>query len=73
MSRFNVWNSFIFQLSSLQKELEHRSFSHENHISDLCSMQWMTLNNLRSLSQQAQFLENEANRVLGSFERTQRN
>jgi hypothetical protein len=27
-------------------------------------MQWVTLNNLRNLSQQAQFLENEANRVL---------
>ncbi|KAI6177641.1 hypothetical protein M3Y97_00930000 [Aphelenchoides bicaudatus] len=52
------------ELSTLQRELESKNLSHETNISDLCSMQWITLNNLRNLSQQAQFLENEANRVL---------
>ena len=48
----------------MHRELEKRNMSHETHIADLCSMQWLTLNNLRTLSQQAQSLENEANRVL---------
>ncbi|KAI6235171.1 hypothetical protein M3Y95_00022900 [Aphelenchoides besseyi] len=52
------------ELLSLHKELEKRNIQNESSIADLCSMQWLTLNNLRNLSQQAQFLENEANRVL---------
>lgn len=52
------------EVSDLHRELEKRNLSHETNIADLCSMQWLTLNNLRNLSQQAQFLENEANRVL---------
>uniref|UniRef100_A0A7E4VF43 Myosin motor domain-containing protein n=1 Tax=Panagrellus redivivus TaxID=6233 RepID=A0A7E4VF43_PANRE len=52
------------EVTDLHRELEKKSMSHETHIADLCSMQWLTLNNLRNLSQQAAFLENEANRVL---------
>ncbi|KAI6188456.1 Myosin and Myosin head and IQ calmodulin-binding region and Myosin tail domain containing protein [Aphelenchoides besseyi] len=52
------------EVLSLHKELEKRNIQNESSIADLCSMQWLTLNNLRNLSQQAQFLENEANRVL---------
>ncbi|KAI6240101.1 Myosin motor domain-containing protein [Aphelenchoides fujianensis] len=52
------------ELQRLQREVEKRNIRNESSIADLCSMQWLTLNNLRNLSQQAQFLENEANRVL---------
>ncbi|KAE9554307.1 hypothetical protein FO519_002478 [Halicephalobus sp. NKZ332] len=52
------------EVSDLHRELEKKNIFHETNIADLCSMQWLTLNNLRNLSQQAQFLENEANRVL---------
>ena len=54
----------FLQLIRLKTELQQRSINHETNVADLCSMQWLTLNNLRNLSQQAQFLENEANRVL---------
>jgi hypothetical protein len=50
-------------VAQLQRELDKRNASN-NHAADIYSMQWATLNNLRNLSQQAQYLENEANRVL---------
>uniref|UniRef100_A0A914W0L8 Myosin heavy chain n=1 Tax=Plectus sambesii TaxID=2011161 RepID=A0A914W0L8_9BILA len=52
------------ELARLHTELESRNLNHETHIADLCSMQWVTLKNLRDLSVQAQSLENEAARVL---------
>ncbi|CAD5216292.1 unnamed protein product [Bursaphelenchus okinawaensis] len=52
------------QLEILQNEIIKRNAFHENHLAELCSKQWLTVNNLRNLSQHAQFLENEVNRVL---------
>ncbi|CAI4230313.1 unnamed protein product [Auanema sp. JU1783] len=52
------------ELSNLQRELQKRNLNAETYIADLCSMQYVTVNNLRNLSQQAASLESEANRVL---------
>lgn len=51
-------------LSQLQKELQKKSIVSESYIADLCSMQYVTLHNLRTLSAQAKVLENDALRVL---------
>ncbi|KAK0421214.1 hypothetical protein QR680_015117 [Steinernema hermaphroditum] len=53
------------EVNHLHRELEKKNLFHETHIADLCNLQWHTLNNLRSLSVQAQSLELEASRVLG--------
>lgn len=52
------------QLAKLHTELESRNLNHETHIADLCSLQYVTLKNLRDLSVQMASLENEAARVL---------
>ncbi|GMR42165.1 hypothetical protein PMAYCL1PPCAC_12360, partial [Pristionchus mayeri] len=51
-------------LSQLQKELQKKSLVSESYMADLCSMQYVTLHNLRTLSAQAKVLENDALRVL---------
>ncbi|GMS89281.1 hypothetical protein PENTCL1PPCAC_11456 [Pristionchus entomophagus] len=51
-------------LSQLQKELQKKSLVSESYMADLCSMQYVTLHNLRTLSAQAKVLENDAQRVL---------
>uniref|UniRef100_A0A0K0E1R2 Myosin motor domain-containing protein n=1 Tax=Strongyloides stercoralis TaxID=6248 RepID=A0A0K0E1R2_STRER len=52
------------ELAGLQREMDKRHIGFETHLSDLCSMQLSTLNNLRKLSTQAKFLEHETNMVL---------
>uniref|UniRef100_A0A0N5BM88 Myosin motor domain-containing protein n=1 Tax=Strongyloides papillosus TaxID=174720 RepID=A0A0N5BM88_STREA len=52
------------ELAGLQREMDKRHIGFETHLSDLCSMQMSTLNNLRRLSTQAKCLEHETNLVL---------
>lgn len=41
-----------FQLSNLHREVELKSLNRESYIADICSMQYVTVNNLRTLSKQ---------------------
>ncbi|VDO61116.1 unnamed protein product [Heligmosomoides polygyrus] len=54
------------ELSNLHREVELKSLNRESYIADICSMQYVTVNNLRTLSKQAAHLESEANRVLSA-------
>ncbi|WKY00671.1 hypothetical protein Q1695_015028 [Nippostrongylus brasiliensis] len=54
------------ELSNLQREIELKSMNRGAYIADICSMQYATVNNLRTLSKQAAHLESEANRVLSA-------
>ncbi|CAI5444947.1 unnamed protein product [Caenorhabditis angaria] len=52
------------EVSNLRRDLQKRSLNQEAYISDLCNMQYATVNNLRNLSQQSANLETEALRIL---------
>ncbi|CAD6194130.1 unnamed protein product [Caenorhabditis auriculariae] len=52
------------ELSNLRRDLQKKSLNQEAYISDLCTMQYATVNNLRNLSQQSASLESEALRIL---------
>lgn len=52
------------EVSMLRRDLQKRNLNHEAYISDLCNMQYATVNNLRNLSQQSSALETEALRIL---------
>ncbi|KJH53178.1 hypothetical protein DICVIV_00676 [Dictyocaulus viviparus] len=54
------------EVSNLQREIEKRSIDYESYISSMCSMQYMTISNLRTLSKQAASLEMEVNRILSA-------
>lgn len=56
------------EVSHLQREIHLKNIYREAYIADICSMQYITVNNLRKLSQQATHLESEANRVLSARE-----
>uniref|UniRef100_A0A8R1I049 Myosin motor domain-containing protein n=1 Tax=Caenorhabditis japonica TaxID=281687 RepID=A0A8R1I049_CAEJA len=45
------------EVSMLRRDLQKRNLNHEAYISDLCNMQYATVNNLRNLSQQVYLLE----------------
>ncbi|CAB3401372.1 unnamed protein product [Caenorhabditis bovis] len=52
------------ELSNLRRDLQKKSLNQESYITDLCNMQYATVNNLRNLSQQSATLETEALRIL---------
>ncbi|VDO53241.1 unnamed protein product [Haemonchus placei] len=54
------------ELANLQREIELKNISRQSYIADICSMQYSTVNNLRTLSKQAANLESEAGRVLSA-------
>ncbi|PIO70316.1 hypothetical protein TELCIR_07837 [Teladorsagia circumcincta] len=54
------------RLANLQREIELKSMNRQAYIADICSMQYTTVNNLRTLSKQAAHLESEAGRVLSA-------
>ncbi|KAK6048229.1 hypothetical protein COOONC_14266, partial [Cooperia oncophora] len=54
------------ELANLQREIELKSMNRQLYIADICSMQYSTVNNLRTLSKQAAHLESEAGRVLSA-------
>ncbi|KIH63134.1 hypothetical protein ANCDUO_06567 [Ancylostoma duodenale] len=54
------------EMVNLQREIQKKNITRESCLADLCSMQYITVNNLRTLSMQAANLESEANRVLSA-------
>ncbi|KHJ75676.1 hypothetical protein OESDEN_24708 [Oesophagostomum dentatum] len=54
------------EMSNLKHEIQKRNINREMCLADLCSMQYVTVNNLRTLSKQAATLESDANRVLSA-------
>ncbi|ETN80987.1 myosin head [Necator americanus] len=54
------------EMSTLKREIQKKNMCHESYLADLCSMQHITVNNLRALRNQAANLESEANRVLSA-------
>ncbi|CAJ0942079.1 unnamed protein product, partial [Mesorhabditis belari] len=57
-------NTRATEMAELHREIERKSLTHEAYVADLCSMQYLTISQLRNLSQQAATIENEASQLL---------
>ncbi|CAJ0581093.1 unnamed protein product, partial [Mesorhabditis spiculigera] len=63
-AQIHVNNTRAGEMAELHRELERKSLTHEAYVADLCSMQYLTISQLRNLSQQAATIENEASQLL---------